>query len=706
MASETWTVIELQEVDALRSTRSKKPAPKSRFVEKDLGRFEIERPSLQKDPKQYHKSMNKAQRERTAILSLTSDVGDGVGTVAAILDTMQPPELWGQEIIQSLLTIFQFLNPCLVLHDDDGTDNISAYINPSDDGLGSCSVLHRCIHALASGDLIDEEANTTTLWRNRRAASFTATDIIRNLKRGTVGRLKEFVSRQLIANGATQGIWKIFTKLGITSGIEKERKKSIEAVHTELLRGLPELDPHDLWLLLYDNIGFKVMKGYLQFTAMQWIRIPKELLMEWGIYPKENEDMDFYPFQNDHQFVGLNYRDLRKRLEWSDIRRETSFEDVLGIKDNDVKRLADSTFGIIDQMLSVFDELPTLEEAIEILKTGKERKWNRCYSAQEERFEGESVGGVVSSNVAVNATSVREDEVEARETFATNYQANDSHIDRPIKSDLNAKPTCRALLDYAVLMRQRVLDREAQGRWTDIPKILEDAPLPLCGDGNPTFMMSNIMKEEQGTYNRKVVARTGGFHMLLETHRKRGSAFGKSHLEDFFSCWRPTEGQLRWVMDPGDPNQINAELIMYVLGMYSAAISSLLRIGAVEGEGEDIQVSAKDVNDLILERAKKWPIVMMVLIELRFAQIAFMLLDSEEAGDVDLYLTAQKFLSSLFASTHCTKYVNMLAELFVDWFCSSPAEKIVFAKGVFTRNTKNGEKIFTVSAIRIFRHYQ
>ena len=252
MASETWTVIELQEVDAtistrpaLRSTRTK-PAPKSRFVEKDLGCFEIERPSLQKDPKQYHKSMNTVQRERTDILSFTSDVGDGVGTVAAILDTMQPPELWGQEIIQSLLTIFQFLNPCLVLHDDDGTDNISSYINPSDDGLGSCSVLHRCIHALASGDLIDEEANMTTLWRNRRAASFTATDIIRNLKRGTVGRLKEFVSRQLIANGATQGIWKIFTKLGITSGIEKERKKSIEAVHTELLRGLPELDPHDL----------------------------------------------------------------------------------------------------------------------------------------------------------------------------------------------------------------------------------------------------------------------------------------------------------------------------------------------------------------------------------------------------------------------------------------------------------------------------
>jgi len=41
------------------------------------------------------------------------------------------------------------------------------------------------------------------------------------------------------------------------------------------MKDLTAIDPHDLWLLLYDNIGFKVLKGYEQYTAMQWVRIPK-----------------------------------------------------------------------------------------------------------------------------------------------------------------------------------------------------------------------------------------------------------------------------------------------------------------------------------------------------------------------------------------------------------------------------------------------
>ena len=94
--------------------------------------------------------------------------------------------------------------------------------------------------------------------------------------------------------------------------------------------------------------------------------------------------------------------------------------------------------------------------------------------------------------------------------------------------------------------------------------------------------------------------------------------------------------------------------------------------------------------DHMVNQAKKYPIVMMVLMELRFAQLTFMLHESERnGGDVNLFLTAQKFLGRLYASTHCTKYVSMLTG-------SSPAEKINFEKGIFTRKTKNGDSIFTV----------
>jgi bacterioferritin (cytochrome b1) len=57
--------------------------------------------------------------------------------------------------------------------------------------------------------------------------------------------------------------------------MKKERRNAIDMVNTEMMKDLTAIDPHDLWLLLYDNIGFKVLKGYEQYTAMQWVRIPK-----------------------------------------------------------------------------------------------------------------------------------------------------------------------------------------------------------------------------------------------------------------------------------------------------------------------------------------------------------------------------------------------------------------------------------------------
>ena len=59
-------------------------------------------------------------------------------------------------------------------------------------------------------------------------------------------------------------------------------------------------------------------------------------------------------------------------------------------------------------------------------------------------------------------------------------------------------------MDYGVKMRDQVLEKEAQGRWASVPKILEDIPLPLCGDGNPTYLISTILQEEHESYDRKV----------------------------------------------------------------------------------------------------------------------------------------------------------------------------------------------------------
>ena len=62
---------------------------------------------------------------------------------------------------------------------------------------------------------------------------------------------------------------------------------------------------------------------------------------------------------------------------------------------------------------------------------------------------------------------------------------------------------------------------------------------------------------------RRFNAFNGGFHTLLESHRLIGRMFGELHLHIIWNIWRPTEGQLNWVMNPGDPNQKDNQIIMY-----------------------------------------------------------------------------------------------------------------------------------------------
>ena len=159
--------------------------------------------------------------------------------------------------------------------------------------------------------------------------------------------------------------------------------------------------------------------------------------------------------------------------------------------------------------------------------------------------------------------------------------------------------------------------------------------------------------------------------MGLTAHKKRGAIFANSHLNDVFSSWRTTNGKLKWVTEPGDPNQIESELPMYVLGMYTGAMRAMLIVKIAEAEAQDddveeIKVSPGDVVDFMINRSKEEPLVFVMLIELRYAELTFMLREAEKNGDADLYSTALKYLSPLFAAAHATKYVSMTSDFFIE----------------------------------------
>lgn len=149
--------------------------------------------------------------------------------------------------------------------------------------------------------------------------------------------------------------------------------------------------------------------------------------------------------------------------------------------------------------------------------------------------------------------------------FATNYDANDASVEVPIPHDLASDDTLAILMDYSVaLSKQCLSDQEATEE--DYEPIMNNVYPYLLGDGNPIWGIYKLRRKK--ALDKRINAYFGGFHLILEVHKKRGLMFGDTHLRDIFGKWRKTDKQLDWVLDPGDPNQVDEESTMYHLGEY------------------------------------------------------------------------------------------------------------------------------------------
>ena len=92
------------------------------------------------------------------------------------------------------------------------------------------------------------------------------------------------------------------------------------------------------------------------------------------------------------------------------------------------------------------------------------------------------------------------------------------------------------------------------------------------------------------------------------------------------------------------------------------------------GFNEHVKFSVAYVVDLIVERAKECPIIMVILIEMQCAEVIFILHQAEKESDCEKYIVATKFLAPLFAASHATKNVNMVSDLLVMWYCKAHVE--------------------------------
>ena len=186
-----------------------------------------------------------------------------------------------------------------------------------------------------------------------------------------------------------------------------------------------------------------------------------------------------------------------------------------------------------------------------------------------------------------------------------------------------------------------------------------------------------------------------GFHLTLSAYKVLGKLFQYSHLRDFFKCWRQTEGQLKWVMEPGDPNQVEDELTMLVSGLLTDAVIQFVdQQKAKVEEGVDFEVSAADIVEHIMKRSEEWPMVNTVTLTYPIAGLILMLQSAEINADAEAYHSVMRLLVTVCASSHQTGYVKLITRYFVNFFCASDAERVITERGYLFKKTKNGSNIF------------
>jgi hypothetical protein len=312
----------------------------------------------------------------------------------------------------------------------------------------------------------------------------------------------------------------------------------------------------------------------------------------------------------------------------------------------------------------------------------------------------------------------------------TMYSRNNATVDSPIKEDLNAQKTVMGIVNYFCAIKERCLkfttradgeggtiaaaakdgeesdggdtDGDTDGNpWAAAGWAPNDWPEPwmegrgvyLCGDGQPTFAMLRLKKTHDDFKEKVFLPFNGGFHTMLETHKLRGKMFGYAHLREVWGHWRSTKAQLDWVMFPGDPNQVEDELVMYYLGAIAAAIKEL--VDHREERNEDTDISAFDVFTFMQDAAQRTPIAQSIYNELRFAEVIFLLQLAEEKCDANMFVSGLKFASLLYTVSHATKYTEIAADFIVWWQCASEADKVIFEKIIMTRQTAAGKTIYT-----------
>ena len=375
---------------------------------------------------------------------------------------------WNEEQFELLEDLFKIFHVLLVSGDRRrGTQEFDPLSSPTRESIfrlasNDDSPLHRCIHALSQGVSLsstlkkamlseDHRGAQISLWHKTLMSTWAMTDVIRHCRHKKAGAVKTIVGAQLQAHVSDQFVYTLLNDFGLSYGKKRTTNASYDDVKQMLLKGaFGKTKKYDYVIVCYDNLGFRVRTsrnrncGYDQFTKVTFITDTTEDLISLKVYPDPTKSSTAQRLLS------------RERKDWltERVKDDVGFEQVLKVNKDDVNLLADLSLSVIDALLEAESKggLPTSEEAELMLEEQNYSTWS---DPLPELFDSVQA---VQTNEAQELLPQRR-----LDTGTTPLDANNATIDNPMELDLNSKETCRKLADYALEIKQHVLNSEDEG---------------------------------------------------------------------------------------------------------------------------------------------------------------------------------------------------------------------------------------------------
>ena len=433
-----------------------------------------------------------------------------------------------------------------------------------------------------------------------------------------------------------------------------------------------DVDPNGIHFVLTDNLQFKekanhdpTKLGIKQTTKIIDVIIPSQMLIDAGI------------LSDDGSRILLS---TDPSNSWEELRKDK----------HAAKRLTSTTSTDIDALTEcVAESMLTANEDVlnGNLAIGKKR-------LRSARFINRQTKGELLNRSGVSIEEMNNGDVEAMlnssDEGSSSARVSNTQpiiVSQIVKKDLARTSTIQLIADYVVAVQEKTLNQIEDPVRRKNCLMAKVGSFILC-DGQPAAQFQSLFAEDYQNETPKyknVKCIFGAFHTILKMHNAMGKIFDYI-FKVAFAKYRRTLARILYIQFPGDPRQIEKEFpeLLQALYMSAAKYFYLLHRRAP---------SVKELHGYMLKRAEQYPVVALLMLYTRFAEINKMMKMSERKlprGNRELYFQTLKFVLPLFAMTHKIDYVRLISDFFMIWECDSPAFHAIYDNFLFCQVSSTG----------------